>query len=267
MDERKFSFGKNWQIFLKSLTDKKIDRAIQSLRDFLSTDNLESKTFIDIGCGSGLFSYAAYRLGAKKVISIDADPFSTGCCRFLHHQANNPQNWEIHDGSVLDNKFLDQFDQFDIVYSWGVLHHTGNMIEAIKNSAGLVQLNGYYYISIYNRKDGLFNSCYWLRIKQFYNRSPKIIKLIMEYSYMLKFIIAKLCRLKNPMNAISSYYSKRGMNWRADIRDWLGGYPYEFATPGEIVEIVYRNFPSFQLIRLETNSEIGCNSFLFKRII
>ena len=266
MNEKKFSFGKNWNVFLQSLTDEKVNNAVKSLCNFLSVENLKSKTFIDIGCGSGLFSYAAYLLGAEKIVSIDVDPFSTECCHFLHRKANNPANWDIYDGSVLDKNFLNRFPTFDIVYSWGVLHHTGNMVEAIKNSASLTKLNGHYYIAIYNRKAGLFGSDYWIKVKQFYNHSPKIIKLILEYAYMFKFFIAKLCRFKNPIKAIQGYYSKRGMYWRTDITDWLGGYPYEFGTPEEILKIVDKNSHGFQLIKLEANTELGCSSFLFKKI-
>jgi len=91
-----FSFGRNWQDFLKSLNEDKYKNAALSLTEFLGLDNLQGKSFLDIGCGSGLFSYAAFRLGADKVVSIDLDPFSIECCKYLREKADSPRNWELY---------------------------------------------------------------------------------------------------------------------------------------------------------------------------
>jgi len=146
-----FSFGKNWQIFLKGLSEDRFRNAELSLIEFLNMDDLKGKSFLDIGCGSGLFSYAAFTLRADKIVSFDVDPFSVECCKYLHKKANHPGNWKIYEGSILSNNFISQLQTFDIVYAWGVLHHTGNMWQAIKNSLQLVNDNGLYYISIYNK--------------------------------------------------------------------------------------------------------------------
>jgi len=150
MEERKrFSFGKNWQRFLNSLNEDRSKSAELSLTDFLRLDDLQDKTFLDVGCGSGLFSYAAFRLGARKMVSFDLNPFSVACCRYLHDQANSPDHWEVHEGSILDGIFCSKLGRFDIVYAWGVLHHTGDMWRAMKNAAELVNDGGYYNIAIY----------------------------------------------------------------------------------------------------------------------
>jgi 2-polyprenyl-6-hydroxyphenyl methylase/3-demethylubiquinone-9 3-methyltransferase len=74
-----FSFGANWQSFInKALTPERINGAIDSLRSFIAMNNFEDQTFLDIGCGSGLFSLAARKLGAK-VHSFDLDPLSVAC--------------------------------------------------------------------------------------------------------------------------------------------------------------------------------------------
>lgn len=73
-----FRFGKNWKRFLYSLNEERIIKAERSLKQMLCIDNLEGKSFIDIGSGSGLFSLAARRLGAR-VYSFDSDPQSVAC--------------------------------------------------------------------------------------------------------------------------------------------------------------------------------------------
>lgn len=142
---RTFAFGKNWQRFLTSLDEDRVRRAEESLTEFMNLPDLHGMSFLDIGCGSGLFSQAALNLGVDRIVSFDADPFSVECCKYLQARANSPEHWEIHQGSVLDRDFLGSLGTFDIVYAWGVLHHTGKMWEAIGNSAELIAPGGFYY--------------------------------------------------------------------------------------------------------------------------
>lgn len=259
MDNTKqFSFGKNWQRFISSLTEERIKNAEKSLTSFLDLPNLKGKTFLDIGCGSGLFSYAAYRLG-------DIDSFSVKCCEYLRRKAGNPGNWKVLQGSILDSEFLNTLGEFDIVYAWGVLHHTGRMWEAIKNSANLVKRGGFYYIAIYNRVDGLLGSKFWLRIKKLYVSHPFIGKNILEPMYIALYFMGLIISGKNPINKIKNYSSNRGMNWRTDITDWLGGYPYEFATIEEVFKFIKNNFPYFELVNIKSTNRLGNNEYLFVR--
>ena len=261
-----FSFGKNWQNFLKSLDEDRFKNAELSLTEFLGVDNLQGKSFIDIGCGSGLFSYAAFNLGAKKIVSFDVDPFSVECCKYLHKKANSPKDWKIYEGSILDNNFVSKSGRFDIVYSWGVLHHTGKIWEAIKSSAQLVDKEGFYYIAIYNKVERWGGCRFWLKIKKIYNFSPKIGKLALEYMYMLRYFAKSLMKLRNPITRVKNYKSNRGMGWRTDITDWLGGLPYEVATVDEIFKFIKSNFSDFNLVNIKTTrSTMGNNWFLFKR--
>ena len=125
---RRFKFGKNWKYFLQSLSEDKIIAAIKSMQEYLEIQNLDGKTFLDIGCGSGLMSLAARRLGAK-VLSFDYDQNSVECTRFLKElYFKDDINWTIEEGSVLNKDYLRSIGKFDFVYSWGVLHHTGSML-------------------------------------------------------------------------------------------------------------------------------------------
>lgn len=260
-----FAFGKNWQRFLKSLNDEAVRSAEASLTEFLEVPDLHGKTFVDVGCGSGLFSYAAFRLGAERIVSFDLDSLSVECCNQLRERAGRPERWEVSQGSVLDEGFLTALGRFDVVYSWGVLHHTGHMWQAIRNSMGLVNPGGFYYIAIYNRVQGRRGSAYWLRKKMRYNASSRLVKLGMELDAMLRFYIRNLVRLQNPISRIKDYKRKRGMAWRTNIIDWLGGYPYEFASVEEVLRYVKKTCPDLDLVNLKSTPDLANNWYLFRR--
>lgn len=211
-----------------------------------------------------MFSYAAFNLGAQEVISFDVDPLSIECCKYLYNKADRPKNWKIFKGSVIDDNFLSKFKKYDLVYSWGVLHHTGKMWKSIENSANLVDKDGYYCIAIYNKVERMMGSIFWLKIKIIYNHFPLIGKYTMEIIYIFFYFSLNLLRFKNPLKLIKNYKSNRGMDWRRDITDWLGGYPYEFAAVEEVFKYIKVKFPKFNLVNIKTTNSLGNNSYLFK---
>jgi SAM-dependent methyltransferase len=271
-----FSFGRNWRSFLATLDEERIVNAKSSLLEFMELEDLHGKTFLDIGCGSGLFSYAAHLAGAKKVVSFDLDPVSVECARKMRERvevgevvacktdAGKSVLWEISEGSVLDFAFISKLDRFDIVFSWGVLHHTGNMWQAIKNAARLVSKDGLFYIAIYNKVEEPFGSKFWLAVKKRYNASGFFVKKAFELSYALLYFGYNLARLRNPLKRIAAYKSHRGMSWWHDIVDWFGGYPYEFATVEEIFLFMKKEFPRFKLVNVKSTNGPANNWFLFK---
>lgn len=275
--EDAFEFGENWQEFIdKHLNEERIAEAIKSLVDFCGEDAIKDKVFLDIGCGSGLFSLAAYKLGAKKIISLDVDPNSVACCKKLKATMDDPELWDVHYGSILDEDFIqelrDQYGEIDFVYSWGVLHHTGSMWEAIQNAASFVKQGGSFYIAIYNNADGFQfmpdgrfgNSKLWLLEKRFYVNSPKFIQRTIDFCAMGAMFIIYLLLLRNPLSEIKKHKSLRGMSWSVDIRDWLGGYPYEYARADEIFNFVKPL--GFRLENLKANNGLLNNDFLFTRM-
>jgi 2-polyprenyl-6-hydroxyphenyl methylase/3-demethylubiquinone-9 3-methyltransferase len=261
----RFSFGRNWKQYLGTLDEERFREAELSLTAFMGLKTLKGLTFLDIGCGSGLFSHAAFALGAEQVVSVDVDPVSIECCRYLHDKAGRPENWEVREGSIVDTRFVSGLSSFDIVYSWGVLHHTGNMWEAVRNAANLVKQGGFFYISIYNKTDGVLGSKMWLSVKKFYNRSPYPIKRGIEAIFIAAWFVYYVARLENPVAAIRNYKSRRGMSWRTDIIDWLGGYPYEFATVEEIFRFMRAGFSEFRLVNIKTTNSLATNWFLFEK--
>ena len=259
---QRFEFGKNWARFLSELDEKRITLAVDSLRDMTGLDDFHGRSFLDIGCGSGLFSLAARRLGAT-VFSFDFDPESVACAHELKRRYC-PQDglWSIESGSALDTGYLKGLGQHDIVYSWGVLHHTGAMWQALENAAVPCRPGGLLYISIYNDQGEI--SRIWTAIKRLYNVLPRPGKVVMAVSvsvfFRLKHALARAARLENPF---AMRQPARGMSWFRDVVDWVGGYPFEVASPEQIFDFFRTR--GFTLIRLTTVRGHGCNEFIFRR--
>lgn len=231
-----FRFGRNWQRYLDSYFDPERKQiAADSLRDLAG--ELAGRTFLDVGCGSGLFSLCAFEAGASRVISIDVDPDSVAATRQLWSRAGRPSNWSVEHRSILDYTLLADIEPADVVYSWGVLHHTGDMHTAIRNASRLVNPGGLLVIAIYNRvSEGRLTSERWLRIKRAYNHALRPTQLAMELMYASYWSAGMLHSRQSPVRAARDYRRSRGMALWTDLVDWLGGYPYEFATASEIIE-------------------------------
>jgi 2-polyprenyl-3-methyl-5-hydroxy-6-metoxy-1,4-benzoquinol methylase len=254
---QRFEFGKNWARFLEDLRDDQIQLAEQSLKTMLGLPSLAGKTFVDIGSGSGLFSLAARRMGAS-VCSLDFDPHSVACGRELRRRYFNGDetNWKIVEGSALDPAFLKSLGKFDIVYSWGVLHHTGSMWEALGNVAQMVKENGLLFVSIYN--DQGTPSRRWHAIKKAYNATAPGLRWTMLVPCFIHLWWVPI------LAPFKEYRKFRGMSLWRDLVDWVGGYPFEVAKPEEMFHF-YRD-RGFQLIEMTTNGgSLGCNEFVFRK--
>lgn len=264
----RFQFGANWKFFLKNISQDQINYAENEIKDKLEVENLNNRTFLDIGSGSGLSSLAAKKLGAK-VYSFDYDLESVECTRSLKKiYFADDKYWEITNGSILDKDFIKKFGKFNIVYSWGVLHHTGRLWEALENTLNLVEKNGILFIAIYN--DMGVKSKRWLIIKKLYNQLPFILRWIVFIPAFLKIwlpvFIKDFLKLK-PLYSWMNYSKKesRGFKPFTDAIDWIGGYPYEFAKPEEIYNYCFKR--GFILLKLKTcGGGMGCNEYIFKKI-
>jgi 2-polyprenyl-6-hydroxyphenyl methylase/3-demethylubiquinone-9 3-methyltransferase len=264
----RFAFGENWGRFLNVLDEQRIQQAVDSLKEKLAVDNLKGKSFLDIGSGSGLFSLAARRLGAK-VLSFDYDPQSVACTKELRRRFfENDGEWDVQTGSVLDINYLRNLGNFDVVYSWGVLHHTGDMWAALANVNTNVAAGGKLFIALYNNQG--FPSRVWLRMKKIYNRLPRALKPL--FAFLVYFPLE--CRaflyllvLGKPgvyFANIAHYKKNRGMSWWHDKIDWIGGYPFEVSKPEQVFDF-YRKL-GYSLTALTTcRGELGCNEFVFQR--
>jgi len=256
-----FSFGRNWEDFIKtSFSDERVEIAKAHLQDFLEVDDLRGKYFLDIGCGSGIHSLAALLVGAERVVGFDVDEYSVKAAEMVRERKGRDFAWEILRGSVLDKEFLARIEPADIVYSWGVLHHTGDMWTAIRNAAGLMRPGGLFYLALYTTTP---RSKFWLSVKKAYNRSPKPIQRAMEYAYALQgTILPELIHFRNPWKVIRDYKQSRGMSFMTDVRDWLGGYPFEHARIEEVLHLGRKSF-GLELVNIKTGE--ANTEYLFKR--
>ncbi|MCX6999354.1 MAG: class I SAM-dependent methyltransferase [Candidatus Sumerlaeota bacterium] len=262
----RFEFGKNWSRFLSRLNEERIIRAENSLKMMLEAEDLRGRSFLDIGCGSGLFSLAARRLVAH-VRSFDYDPQSAACTRELKRRYfPEDAGWVIEEGSILDRKYVQSLGRFDIVYSWGVLHHTSAMMEALEMAGSLVADGGRIFIAIYNNQGGA--SRRWASLKSLYNHSPRPVRWLLVLGVGLFFevrsALIRLCRLQNPLpfKDWAKRREDRGMSVWHDLVDWVGGYPFEVAKPEEIFNFFKTR--GFILTQLKTcGGGLGCNEYVF----
>jgi SAM-dependent methyltransferase len=256
-DTNRFEFGKNWRRFLPSVDDSAIAASQLSLQKMLGLETLEGRSFLDVGSGSGLSSLAARRLGAK-VTSFDYDAESVRCTAELREAfAASDPDWQVSRASILDPELLRTLGTYDIVYSWGVLHHTGQMMTAIERAAALVAPGGQLYIAIYNDQGWI--SRYWLHVKRTWVGMPAmrgpLLLFHAPYLIVLRAIVRRLARRGR---------LERGMRLWYDTVDWLGGYPFEVARPEVIVDFLSPR--GFSLRKLRTcGGRHGCNEFVFHR--
>lgn len=260
----RFDFGNNWLKYSKKVNNKLYEQVEISLEQKLG--NIKGKTFLDVGCGSGIFSLAASNKGAI-VQSFDYDKNSVASTLNLKKETNNT-NWSIEQGDILDNSYIkslaNKYGYYDIVYSWGVLHHTGDMYKALENSCSLVKNGGILFISIYNDQ-GIYSKI-WRSVKKKYNSSNYVMKKIILYCAFIRLwgvqFIKSFFKTGNIFYSWNRYYLNRGMSPANDVIDWVGGYPFEVAKPEEIFKFIFSK--GFKLIDLKTcGGAKGCNEFIF----
>ena len=204
-------------------------------------------------------------MGAK-VHSFDYDTFSVEATKYVKetYQSSDDREWVVEQGDVLCDEYISSLGKFDYVYSWGVLHHTGNMYQALDNASKCVKDNGTLVVAIYNTQ---VQTPIWKKIKKFYISSPKVVQKIMSYIFTVYFsaglFLFDILRLRNPFQRYRQ--SIRGMSLYTDVVDWIGGYPFETAKPEEIFHFYHsRGFVLENLITV--GSKMGCNEFVFRKI-
>jgi SAM-dependent methyltransferase len=253
-----FDFGSNWEEFSKRRVDRRrLEIACESLQSLLGKKSFAGRSFLDVGCGSGLFSIAAHQLGASKVVGIDVNPRCIEISQANRDRLAPGSPIEFYVASALEPEQLECLETFDLVYAWGSLHHTGSMWKAIRNVSRCVAPEGIMILAIYNKH---ITSPVWKVIKWLYNQVPRIVQRFMIYVFAGLIYVAKFLVMRsNPLK------KERGMDFWFDVIDWIGGYPYEYAAPAEMEQFVCDQ--EFSLRRyVGAQVPTGCNEFVFRKL-
>ncbi|AGB45206.1 putative RNA methylase [Mesorhizobium australicum WSM2073] len=258
----RYDFGRNWSALAARFEDEHLDRACADLRRLLG--DLEGKTFLDIGCGSGLHSAAALRLGAAKVDAIDYDTECVETTKAVLSRFAPEAQWSVKRADVLDKASLPTAT-YDVVYSWGVLHHTGDMWGAISNAAGLVGHGGKFAIAIYLKTPlcGL-----WTVEKRLYS-SHRWLRPPVKAVFVTAHLLARTLRHGDTIAFVKNYRARRGMEFLADVDDWLGGYPYQSTSAEELEtslkKLGFSTKRRFNVVPGFGLFGTGCGEWCFKR--
>lgn len=253
----RFAFGKNWRSYARLVDDRRLHAAERSLIDIFGS--ISGQSFLDIGSGSGLFSLAARRLGAH-VVSFDYDPQSVRCTADMRDRYRpDDSEWRIMQGSVLDREFMNSLGQFEVVYSYGVLHHTGRMWDALDLACARAAPAGRLFVALYNDQ-GRFSK-YWESIKRVYNQTPVLRPLLIAAviaKQVPQDLATDVARGDAPFAAYRS--KRRGMSVWHDWIDWVGGYPFEVAQPGEVFSFLRGR--GLEIVKMRTTPGSGNNEYL-----
>lgn len=261
----RFHFGRNWKNYRSRAGADAVAKAAASIRKLLNKQDLVGQQMLDAGSGSGLFSAASYALGAE-IVSFDYDPDSVACTEQMRSEAGNDlSKWKVLTGSLLDDDFMASLGDYDLVYCWGVAHHTGDMWHALDNLSKRVRQGGLLAIAIYN--DQGKPSKRWLVVKRLYNRYPLLRPFLLFGTFIRLWGVRSLRDIFTfrPFYSWRTYDSEyRAMSAWHDLVDWTGGYPFEVAKPEEIFEFYQSRCFTLQYMRTQA-SGIGCNEFVFRR--
>ena len=261
-----FAFGKNWASYAQLVTEARVQAAVDSLRKLIG-GSLEGKSLLDIGCGSGLHALAALRLGASEVVAIDIDSDSVATALQLL-QSNAPrQGWSVRSGSVFDLE-KNPPGVFDVVYSWGVLHHTGAMYRALRAAAALVAPGGQFIFALYRWTP----LCWlWKSEKRWYAAAGPTAQARARATYVALFRAVFALRRRGSFSGyLADYRQRRGMDFYHDVHDWLGGWPYESISPAQTDR--FMTGLGFQRVRAFTAAGVnvglfgsGCDEYVYTR--
>jgi SAM-dependent methyltransferase len=241
---KNFGFGRNWSNFIeRHFSEERVEISRKQMLEFLGLNDMKGLYFLDVGCGSGLHSLAAFRSGAEKIVSYDVDPESVMTTRKLREYAGSPAYWEVLQGSILDDAFVSSLAQADLVYSWGVLHHTGNMWKGMENCVKLMKDTGLFFAALYDYDIQTSPTAeFWLDVKRRYNQSGWFGKRRLVAWYYWHFLLYRnLKNLGTVWKRVRTHKRGRGMALYTDVVDWLGGWPMEYAKRQDVKDWAHKN--------------------------
>lgn len=253
----RFAFGRNWASYAAGVGARQIDEARACLLKLIPEEELRGRTMLDIGCGSGLHSLAALQSGAR-VTAIDIDPDSVATTRAL--LARHGFDCDV---SVTD--VFEAAGSYDVVYSWGVLHHTGDLWRAMERAASLVRPGGLFAFALYRA-----TSCdaFWTWEKRWYTRATPAAQAFARFLYRAAYRVNCLAKGESYAALRAGYATSRGMDFEHDIRDWLGGHPYQATLAPEVEAFMAaRGFKPVRVFALPKGRGLlgsGCDEYVYR---
>ena len=260
-----FAFGRNWASYAELIDERRIAEAKAALVRLLGRNTLAGKIFLDLGCGSGLHAVAAARLGASRIVALDIDPAAVATTRRVLAKHAPDASFEAHQLSVFDLT-PETCGRFEVVYSWGVLHHSGAMREAIERAAGVVEPGGLFAFALYHRT----RMCgFWTREKRWYSGASPGLQGLTRKLYVALLRLRFALTGRDFRAYLANYKSMRGMDFAHDVHDWLGGYPYESISAPEVATIMQRlGFEHVQSFTSPVTIGLfgsGCDEYVYRR--
>lgn len=103
------------------------------------------KTVMDAGCGQGRWTYGFGQLGVGRCVSMDISESGVG--RTTEIAKEYGDQFQVLRKDLRQD--LGLASEFDLVWCFGVLHHTGNTYAGFQNLAKCVMPGGYLFVMIY----------------------------------------------------------------------------------------------------------------------
>jgi SAM-dependent methyltransferase len=262
--DKRFAFGRNWREFVeRHLTEERIEIAKRHMLGFLGAEDLKGKSFLDIGCGSGIHSLSAHRAGAARITSFDYDPEAVAATGIVKSRAAGSEQWTVKQGSAIDPDYMRSLGQFDVVYAWGVLHHTGDQWAAFRLATERLAPNGVFYVAMYTSDVFLppRDAAFWLDIKRSYVEGSALTRLRLKYWYAWEVLLERYRAGVMPWTFVRDYRKSRGMSFWTDVTDWVGGWPMQFSSIDEVKKTASEL--SLQLVNITTGH--ANTEYLFRK--
>ena len=175
-------FGYEWNKFNKIIPEYEI----QFLKWVypLQKEDFKDKTILDAGCGIGRNSYWPLKYGAQKVVAFDFDRRTVDVAR---KNLSQFKNVEVIYQSIYGIAYENEFDS---VFSIGVIHHLEKPEEAIKNLVRALKPGGKLLIWVYAREGNEWIIKYVNSLRKFlFSRLPPALTNLLAYPFSIPLFL------------------------------------------------------------------------------
>lgn len=219
----------------------------------LFPEGVKGKRVLDGGSGSGMVSVAFALMGAD-VTGVDITPkcVENGYKRAEHYGVKCKFINESLVTLDLSN------EHFDIIYSWGVLHHTEDARQSFFSLARHLREGGEIIVAVYLKTK---ISWFWNFARIFYQNAPTVFKTIFLNIGSVFLNIVDLFR-KIIFN--KERYMMRGTNNKEILNDWFGVPHRTFHSYNEVFKWFDENGLDCKLINPATGRFKSTSNFVVR---